>query len=467
VSKRARLRLVAAVGALVAVSAVAFALHGSDDRLPVPHASVPLELVVPADERGAEHVLTRERVPGLPSLDDFLLVSSLPVVPRDRRLPVPAPPLRKERLHPTPTRLSLTAREAPSFPSDRPPRVFPKPTVAGALPDGFEFTYHDDYHGWPVQPLHGLHVLHGGFDDPRAGGYHFGVDIAVDDSHPAKKAPKGLSHRVYAVEGGLMHWARNTLKHPCNARRFDIGHFSYWHVQAAVPYGTRVQAGQFVGWTCFNEWHVHLSEWARVDGKKRWINPLHKGGKLDPYVDTAAPEIRAIYAYGPPPASWKPHDAEDLPNPDGAPVLGLSNLHGAVDLRAWINDSQGFLGVFQKQPRLASTTAPYKVQVEITQVATHAIVWQRTTFQNDTLMAGVLPFFAVYAAGTRPVLSDYDCLHSRIACDGRLFYHLTVVGGRYLWDTRSVENGEYRLVVRASDIVGNESTRVAMLRVRN
>ena len=194
---------------------------------------------------------------------------------------------------------------------------------------------------------------------------------------------------------------------------------------------------------------------------------LHKGGKLDPVVDSTAPQIRAVYAYGPPSRTWHPSESVDLPNPDGATELGLRNLHGAVDLRAWINDAQGFLGVFQKQPTLAATTAPYRVWVQIRQNATHAIVWQRTVFQNDLLLSGVLPIFALYASGSHPSLSDYDCLHSRIPCDGRLYYHLTVVGGRDLWDTRSVANGDYTLMIRAYDIAGNVSQRVAPLRVRN
>jgi hypothetical protein len=197
------------------------------------------------------------------------------------------------------------------------------------------------------------------------------------------------------------------------------------------------------------------------------VNPLHVGGKLSPVVDSAAPQIRAVYAYGPPSKAWHPIGTVDLPNPDGATELGLGNLHGAVDLRAWINDTQGFLGVFTRQPDLAVTTAPYRVWVQILQSATHAIVWQRTVFQNDLLLSGVLPIFALYGSGSHPSLSDYDCLHSRIPCDGRLFYHLIVVGGRDLWDTRSVANGAYRLTIKAYDIAGNVSQRVLSLRVRN
>jgi len=42
-----------------------------------------------------------------------------------------------------------------------------------------------------------------------------------------------------------------------------------------------------------------------------------------------------------------------------------------------------------------------------------------------------------------------------------------VVGGRDLWDTRSVANGAYTLTIKAYDIAGNVATRVASLRVRN
>jgi hypothetical protein len=105
--------------------------------------------------------------------------------------------------------------------------------------------------------------------------------------------------------------------------------------------------------------------------------------------------------------------------------------------------------------------------VQIRQNSTKAIVWQRTVFQNDLLLSGVLPIFALYGAGSHPSLSDYDCLHSRIPCDGRLFYHLTVVGSRNLWDTRSVANGDYTLTIKAYDITGNVAERVTSLRVRN
>jgi hypothetical protein len=277
---------------------------------------------------------------------------------RVHRLDVPPPlPPREHRLHLIPPTLTLAPFEPAGIPSDAAPRLYgaspatgrrmgaPHLLTPGALPDGFRFRYADDFTGWPVAPLHGPHLLHGAFNDPREGGYHFGVDIAVDDSKPAELAPPGMSHRVFAVESGVVHYPRSDeMSLNCNDRRFQIGHFSYWHASPEWAEGTYVHAGDMIGWTCLNEWHVHLSEWALVNGQRTWVNPLHAGGKLQPYADTAAPVVRAVYAYGPPAAWWSPRDSRELVADDGARTLALDHLRGAVDLRAWIDDSQGGRG---------------------------------------------------------------------------------------------------------------------------
>ena len=293
--------------------------------------------------------------PFLPVRRLLLPRSQLLVGERLHRLDVPPPlPPREHRLHLIAPTLALLPFEPASIPSDAAPRLYgaspatgrrmgaPHLLTPGALPDGFRFHYADDYTGWPVAPLHGPHLLHGAFNDPREGGYHFGIDIAVDDSKPAELAPPGMSHRIFAVESGVVHYPRSDeMSLNCNDRRFQIGQFSYWHASPEWAEGTYVRAGDMIGWTCLNEWHVHLSEWALVNGQRTWVNPLHAGGKLRPYADTATPVIRAVYAYGPPAAWWSPPDSRELVAGDGALTLALDNLRGAVDLRAWIDDSQG------------------------------------------------------------------------------------------------------------------------------
>jgi hypothetical protein len=401
--------------------------------------------------------------------------------PRLHRLHVPsAPPSRSHRLHLIAPTLALTTFEAPAIPSDAPPRLYdPSPATGrrmgaphlltpGALPDGFRFHYDDDYTGWPVAPLHAAHALHGEFDDPREGGYHFGVDVAVDDSKPALLAPPGMSHRVFAVEGGEVHYTRRgEMSLNCNDRRFQIGHFSYWHASPGWAEGTHVRAGEMIGWTCLNEWHVHLSEWALVNGQRTWVNPLHAGGKLQPYADPARPVIRAISAYGPPAARWSPQGSGELGESDGAPSLGLGKLHGPVDLRAWIDDSQGDVGLYRDNHRLAGDLSPYRIWVRIRRVADGAIVWQRDVWQSDLVLTGRQRLYAHFAVHSRPPLSDYLCVRTTGGCVGRLFYHLVLSDDRYLWDTRSVRDGAYQLTVRAFDISGNMDERQLPLAVRN
>lgn len=91
--------------------------------------------------------------------------------------------------------------------------------IPGALPPGFRNSFTDGFRGWPVTPLHTQHPIRGSFLDPRGqdenglAGYHFGIDVNVDDRQPESGAGPGLSHRVYAVDGGtalVVHGLRHT-----------------------------------------------------------------------------------------------------------------------------------------------------------------------------------------------------------------------------------------------------------------
>jgi hypothetical protein len=107
------------------------------------------------------------------------------------------------------------------------------------------------------------------------------------------------------------------------------------------------------------------------------------------------------------------------------------------------------------------------VWVQIRRVSDGAIVWQRDAWRSDMLLSGREPYFAHFAAGSRPPLSDFLCAHGYAGCAGRLFYHLIVSGGQYLWDTSSVRDGAYVLTIRAYDISGNEDEREVPMTVDN
>ena len=149
--------------------------------------------------------------------------------------------------------------------------------IPGALPPGFRYAYNDNYHGWPVAPTQAEHPVRGSFLDPRGkddvglSGYHFGIDVSIDDRSPEAGAPAGFSHRVYAVESGTAAVSASTPARSCLNRRLDVGHFSYWHVSPTVANGRHVQGGQQIGWSCKGVWHVHLSEWQVFRGKRVWV----------------------------------------------------------------------------------------------------------------------------------------------------------------------------------------------------
>src|SRR5450756_1565518 len=112
---------------------------------------------------------------------------------------------------------------APSHTASAAVAFAPTPTspvyggIPGALPPNFHYVYKDSYHGWPINPKHSEHPVRGSFLDPRGtddtglSGYHFGIDISIDDRHPEAGAPALLSHRVYAAESGTASVNANTM----------------------------------------------------------------------------------------------------------------------------------------------------------------------------------------------------------------------------------------------------------------
>ena len=342
--------------------------------------------------------------------------------------------------------------------------------VPGALPLGFHFRYRDSYRGWPLQPLHRQHPIRGSFLDPRGaerghGGYHFGIDISVDDAHPDPDAPNGLSHRVYAVESGEASDVLGAPRHHrCGARRVSIAHFDYWHVSPTVAPGEHVEAGEPIGWSCLGEWHVHLAEWTVVNGRRIWVNPLHPGGKIAPYVDTAAPVVASLRFFGLTPARRTPF-ALDTTEPLGP--LSPKRLNGLVELRAELGDPQSYWGFVARHPRWETLAHPYRVAVTIRSLRTRRVVLSRVSFRSDQLPR--TPYTVHYAPGTRENLTIPLCRAAdlRPSCAGRYWFRPFSRFRPELWDTRKVANGSYLLTVRAWDVAGNEGVRSTRVQVEN
>ncbi|MDQ3995381.1 MAG: M23 family metallopeptidase, partial [Actinomycetota bacterium] len=226
-------------------------------------------------------------------------------------------------------------------------------------------TYNDAWYGWPVRPLFRQHPIRGSFLDLRPMGNHFGIDIGVRDDRPESGAPRGRTHRVYAVEGGVVGNLRDGSAYGCGDRRIEVGHFSYYHVDAIVAAGQRVAPGQVIGWTCKGWWHVHLSEFTWASGGRVLVNPLRRGGKLRPYADTARPLIHAVRFYRPAAQIWSIFPGLGTSSPITGRKLEPTSLRGTVDVRAWISDPQSFRGWFDAFPALYEDHHPYGVRLRI------------------------------------------------------------------------------------------------------
>lgn len=342
--------------------------------------------------------------------------------------------------------------------------------IPGALPASFHYVYNDSYTGWPVRPLHAQHPIRGSFLDPRGkdddglSGYHFGIDVNVDDHVPDPGASPTFSHAVYAVESGLARLPAGVLTRSCGARRLDVGHFSYWHVSPIVRPWQHVRAGQQIGWTCRGMWHVHLSEWQRFLGVRIWVDPLHRGGKLVPYTDAAPPVVSALSFFGPGLVPWLP--LHTLVAPDSSPRLGAGSLHGLVEIRARIGDPQTFFGFLARDPAWPTEFTPYRVDVTIAHADGRAVL-HRTEFRADQLPQ--TPYIDHYAPGTVEADNMQECVGppALTRCAGTYWLRPLSRLRQEFWNTRAVANGAYRVTVTAWDIAGNRTSLTQAVRVAN
>ena len=327
--------------------------------------------------------------------------------------------------------------------------------------------YNDSYRGWPVSPRNRQHPIRGSFLDPRpdpqrGAVYHEGADVAVRDDWPARGAPRGRTHRVFAIEGGPVFLAT-----PRGLRgTAHIGHFGYGHIDPIVLTGEVVTPGQHIGWTCAGDWHVHLSEFVFTgDGGRILVNPLRPGGKLHPFVDRAAPAIREIRFHAPATPAWgrRPNTSVARLPPAGR-RLDRDRLFGRVDVRVRVSDPQSFIGWFRDLPHLAAPHHPFRVAVTIVSVATGRVVRRREVFRAERLLG--LPAGRHFAPGTEQNLPARGCMNPRrtLSCDGVYWFRLFPL--RY-WDTTRLPDGRYRLRVRVWDVAGNLASAEVVVRIAN
>jgi hypothetical protein len=355
--------------------------------------------------------------------------------------------------------------------------------VPGALPN-FTHQYNDTYRGWPLDPVDQQHPLRASFLDPRKpseqGNYHIGIDISARDDQPEPGAPPGRTHRVYAIEGGVAEITPGQNLVGCVNRLVTIGHFQYWHTDTlfTIKDGETIKPGQVIGWTCKSLWHVHLSEIQTVDGVPTYVNPIHPGMKLAPYVDMLAPTIHAVRFHTPAFAGWQITNNTRWAA-DAGRRLSPGNLHGFVDVRAWISDPQSFHGFFDQLPELYVDLDPYRVAIRLTRLPGGTGVLDEDVFRADAFLEAPLPrrglpviFDYHYAPGTSENTPAAECeskafIPGRPGCRGVSWFRLFARSNGAVWDTTRYANGRYRLDVTAWDASGNRTQRSVNIAIRN
>ena len=304
---------------------------------------------------------------------------------------------------------------------------------------------------WPLAPFNRAHPVRAVFGDPRttflssvngnplAGAgkfsFHFGIDI---------DAPNGTA--VYPVVSGTasLYDDDGVLVTSSDGRRFI-----YIHIVPSVRPGQAVTAGRTV--------LGHVTNWAQelhfteLSAGGATVDPLLPG-HLTPYRDTTRPTVAAVIA----------RDARGN-------ALEPFDVHGRITLSANAADMPMTL-----QPR---TTRGYAVTHFVRDhfsVVPAALTWSLTELDGRTVVPlttvvdfrrGLPPqdsFWQVYARGTyqnrAPIVPRYHKL-----LPGRYLFRIT--GSAF--DTRTLRDGVYVLVVTAVDVRGNRGSLAQRIEVRN
>ncbi len=294
---------------------------------------------------------------------------------------------------------------------------------------------------WPVKPFDQPHPVRGSFGDPRtvfagpptqrtllsgtgAFSFHDGVDISV---------PNGTA--VYPVESGTVKAVMQGWIAVDSADRS----FQYWHISSDVTVGQHVEADVTVlGHILRSCGHVHLTE---IYGGTA-VNPLAPG-HLGPYADTSTPAVTAV--------SFR----QTVTSSDLMPEI----LRGRVEIVASAHDlpSLPVHGVWHDLP-----VTPALVEWRVQRTNGKVVVPTRVTYDVRQHLPSFRDFWRIYARGTHQNMSVFGKHYSYMQ-PGNYLFRLTPGG----FDTRTLRDDVYELVVTATDISGNHSSFVQRFSVHN
>ena len=294
-------------------------------------------------------------------------------------------------------------------------------------------------YGYPVKPFDREHLVRGNLGDPRvqfhgppttdtllhASGsfsFHQGVDISAS----------GGTAVYPVVDGTVTFISSEWIRVTSGSRAFE-----YWHIRPLVRKGQQVTARHtLLGRVTRISNHVHLAEY---EGG-RVVNPLVPG-RLTPYHDSTRPVVRAI--------TFRRTDA-------GSDVLP-NFVRGRVEIVASAEDT----------PRAAGSRAwygpvtPALVTWKIKRIDGGVVVPQRVVFDSRTTVPPNSSFWRIYARGTYQNQTVFGNHYSYLERGVYLFKLAPQ------FDTRTLRDGVYDLVVKASDVRGNTGSETLRFTVHN
>ena len=295
-------------------------------------------------------------------------------------------------------------------------------------------------YGYPVKPFDQEHFVRSNLGDPRVQffgpptlgtllhatgsfSFHQGVDISASPGTAVYPVFDGTVTLVTPV------WIRVSSN---NRRAFE-----YWHIGPLVRQGQQVTARQtLLGRVKAPSNHVHLTEY---EGG-RVVNPLVPG-RLTPYHDSTQPTVRAIM----------------LRRTDSGRELLSNFVRGRVEIVADAEDAPTVPG----HDVWHGPVTPALVTWQIHNHAGRIVVPQRIAVDFRTTVPSDSAFWRVYARGT----------YQNQTIFGRHYSYQQ--RGNYLFkvaphfDTRTLRDGVYDLIVSASDIRGNTGSQTLRFTVHN
>jgi hypothetical protein len=197
--------------------------------------------------------------------------------------------------------------------------------------------------------------------------------------------------------------------------------FQYWHIHPVVRAGQRAVAGETVlGFVQPKREHVHLTHLERG----RAVNPLAPG-RLSPYRDETVPEVLEIVAAPDELGPTYVHLAVEATDTPALPVPG--RWHG-----------------FPVMPSKVTWTIEQDGRVVSPAQVAHDV--SRSVPRNGE-------FWETFARGTHQNWPVYAGRKLRFRT-GHYLFRLTTTA----FDTRTLPNGAYEIVVTALDTAGNQGT---------